>query len=439
MPDSGDGPSTGGGEPGPAPWERRPATPGSGGVDAGGPGSGPATPGSGPGSERPATRRRVVLAGRVLTAAVAVLVLLVTGTAWLGTKLLDARLREVAALDPDSPAVTDPDRQLGDQNYLVVGSDTRLGSQPGAGVGTPAAVGGARADVIMIAHIPANRSRVVVVSIPRDVQISRPPCEEWNPRTGDYTGETVAGAEIAKINSAYAVGGPKCLTRVVQEISGLEINHFVAIGFQGFKDIVDAVGGVRVCVERPLRDAELGMIIPEAGYTTISGSTALGFVRARKVAGDPTGDYGRIQRQQRFLSSLLRELLSADVLLNPSTLRSVSRAIISNTRTDNVDITTLLRLGQSVQGLDPSAVTFVTAPTTGVANRYGNEVLRREATAALFQAIIDGTPLPGEQPAGGGTRPRPGPTTRPPEPVSGAVPSTSPDLRTVSGDGSSCD
>lgn len=426
MPDSGHGSSTGDDAPGTAPWERRPATPGSGGVDR---------ISSGPGSERLASRHRVLLAGRVLIAAIAALVLLVTGTAWVGTKLLDARLREVAALDPDSPAVTDPDRQLGDQNYLVVGSDIRLGPQPGA-----PAVGGARADVIMIAHVPADRSRVVVVSIPRDVQVRRPPCEEWDPRTGEYTGQVVPGDEIAKINSGYAVGGPKCLTRVVQELSGLEINHFIAIGFQGFKDIVDAVGGVRVCVERPLRDAELGTIIPAAGSTTISGSTALDFVRARQVAGDPTGDYGRIQRQQRFLSALLRELLSADVLLNPSTLRSVSRAIISNTRTDNVDIPTLLRLGQSVQGLDPSAVTFVTAPTTGMANRNGNEVLRREATAALFQAIIDDTPLPGGQPSSGaGTRPQPGPTTNPHEPAAGAAPTLPPDLHTVSGGDRSCD
>jgi LCP family protein required for cell wall assembly len=423
VPDSGDGPRTGDADAGPAPWERRPATPGSG-VDL-----------PEPGAARPTPWRRVMLVGRVVTAAVAALVFLLTGTAWVGTEILDARLREVAALDPDSTAVTDPDRQLGDQNYLIVGSDTRLGSQPGAGVGTPAAVGGARADVIMITHIPADHSRVVVVSIPRDVQISRPPCEEWNPRTGDYTGETVPGAEIAKINSAYAVGGPKCLTRVVQELSGLEINHFIAIGFQGFKDIVDAVGGVRVCVERALRDAELGVIIPEAGYTTISGSTALDFVRARKVYGDPTGDYGRIQRQQRFLSSLLRELLSTDVLLSPSTLRSVARAIISNTRTDNVDISTLLQLGHSVQGLEPSAVTFVTSPTTGTANRYGNEVLLREETEALFRAIIDGTPLPGT-----GAEREPGPTTSPT-----ASPTTSPpgsslpsDLHTVSGAASPC-
>jgi LCP family protein required for cell wall assembly len=372
--------------------------------------------GSGTGDDRPA-KRRALLAGKVLTVTAAALVFLITATGWVGTELLDAQLREVSALDPDSDAVTDRAGQLGDQNFLIVGSDTRAGAQPGDGVGTPAAVGGARADTIMIAHLPADRSRVVVVSIPRDVQVSRPRCEEWDPRSGTYTGEFDPGAEISKINAAYAVGGPRCLTRVVQELSGLNINHFLAIDFQGFKAMVDAVDGVRVCVERPLRDRELGTIIPQEGYTTISGDTALDFVRARKVVGDPTADYGRIIRQQRFLSALLRETLSADVLLSPGTLRDVARAVVSNTVGDNIDVATLLRLAQSLQGLDPAAVTLVTVPTTGQANEYGNEVLRPDDTAALFRAIIDGTPLPGEQPparsANSATPPQGGPSTTP--------------------------
>lgn len=387
------------------------------------PGSSTRAPGPSP------ARCHAVLVGKVVIATVAALVFLVTAAGWVGIALLDAQLREVSALDPGSDAVIDRAGQLGDQNFLIVGSDSRAGAQPGDEMGTPAAVAGVRADTILVAHLPADRSRVVVVSIPRDVQISRPPCEVWDPRNRSYTGETDPGTEISKINSAYSVGGPRCLTRVVQELSGLDINRFLAIDFQGFKEIVDAVGGVRVCVEQPLRDAELGTIIPQSGYTTISGTTALDFVRARKVVGDPTGDYGRIERQQHFLSSLLRETLSTDVLLSPETLRSVARAVVSNTMTDNVDVSTLLQLGQSVQGLDPAAVTFVTAPTTGEANRYGNEVLRPADTTALFQAIIDGTPLPGEQPpapAGSATnRPRAGPTTSSTAPASGALMSPS--------------
>ncbi len=444
MPDPGDGSGTGGAGTGRAPWERASSTVGRSGhrdddtvfvrLDD-----------QPPRGQR--YQRHAMLAGKVLTAAVTALVFLVTATGWVGTELLDSRLREVSALDPDSDAVTDRTGQLGDQNFLIVGSDTRAGAQPGDGVGTPAAVAGARADTIMIAHLPSDRSRVVVVSIPRDVQVSRPRCEEWNPRSRIYTGEFDPGAEISKINAAYAVGGPRCLTRVVQELSGLNINHFLAIDFQGFKDMVDAVGGVRVCAERPLVDAELGTIIAQEGYTTISGDTALDFVRARKVVGDPTGDYGRIERQQHFLSSLLREILSADVLLSPGTLRDIARAIVTNTVGDNIDVATLLRLGQSVHGLDPAAVTFVTVPTTGEANEYGNEVLRHDDTAALFQAIIDGTPLPGEQvPAPTGntaTGPQRGTTASPtaaPPPLTDpdTAPPLPPDLSTVNGADTAC-
>ncbi|MGH3888994.1 MAG: LCP family protein, partial [Pseudonocardiaceae bacterium] len=153
-----------------------------------------------------------------------------------------------------------------------------------------------------------------------------------------------------------------------------------------------------ICVERPLKDGRLGTIIPRRGYTTISGATALNYVRARYVAGDPTSDYGRITRQQHFLSALLRQVLSPGVLLRPAKLRALITAVAANTVGGNVDSSALLTLAQSMKGLDPANVTFVTVPTTGWANKYGNEELRAPDTAALFRAIIDGAALPGEQP-----------------------------------------
>jgi anionic cell wall polymer biosynthesis LytR-Cps2A-Psr (LCP) family protein len=182
------------------------------------------------------------------------------------------------------------------------------------------------------------------------------------------------------------------------------------------------VGGVRICVEQPLKDGRLGTIIPRRGYTTISGSTALNYVRARHVVGDPTSDYGRITRQQHFLSALLRQVLSPDVLLNPARLRALITAVAANTVGENVDSSALLTVAQSVKGLDPADVTFVTVPTTGSANEYGNEELRARDTAALFRAIIDGAPLPGEQP----------PSTQVPRPVAPAP------LVTVNGADTAC-
>lgn len=379
--------------------------------------------------DAPATRRRrqrwALLAGKVGVAALAVVVLLTTATGWVATEWLDGRFRQVSALDPDSDAVTDLDAQNGDENFLVVGSDTRIGAQDGDDIGTVSDVGGARADTIMIAHLPADRSRAVIVSFPRDLEIERPPCAVWDPVTGEYSTEIDPGSSGVKINTAYQVGGPRCITRVVQQLSGIAVNHFLGIDFQGFKGMVDAVDGVAVCVEQPLEDEELGLIIPRPGPITISGDTALDFVRARNVVGDPTGDYGRIIRQQKFLSALLRDLLSSDTLLSPSTLRSVADAVAANTFGENLQVSDLLQLAQSLQGLEPGEVTFVTVPTEGAPNSAGNEVLLAQETTALFGAIIAGSPLPGEAPA---TSRAPRPSSAAPTDTGTTTTSPSPDL-----------
>jgi LCP family protein required for cell wall assembly len=336
--------------------------------------------------------------GKALVTVVACLVFVVTAAGWTTTQWLDGQLRYVLALDPDSTAITDAAAQRGDENVLLVGSDSRMGAQRSDGVGSTEVVGGARSDTVMIAHLPADRSRAVVVSFPRDLQIQRPPCEVWDPASGSYTGRINAGASVAKLNTAYEIGGPLCVTKVVQDLSGLAVTRFVGVDFRGFKSMVDAVGGVRICVERPLKDSQLGTIIAQPGYSTISGSTALNYVRARHVTGDPTSDYGRITRQQHFLSALLRQVLSPGVLLNPAKVRALITAVAANTVGQNVDSSALLTLAQSVQGLDPANVTFVTVPTTGLANEYGNEELRAEDNAALFRTIIDGAALPSTQP-----------------------------------------
>lgn len=345
-------------------------------------------------------RGRALRTGKALLAVVASMVFLVTGAGWGTTQWLDGRMHAVTALDPHSSSITDAPAQYGDENVLLVGSDSRVGAQQSDGVGDPTTVTGARSDTVMIAHLAADRSRAVIVSFPRDLQIQRPPCAMWDPVSRTYSGQTDPGAAIAKLNSAYEVGGPLCATKVVQQLSGLAVTRFVGIDFQGFKALVDALGGVTVCVEHPLQDKELGTIIPEPGPRKINGDTALNFVRARHVVGDPTSDYGRITRQQRFLSSLLRQMLSPAVLLNPSRLGTVADAIAANTLGENIGTRALLDLGQSLEGLDPSHVLFVTVPTTGYANEHGNEELRVRDSAALFRAVVDGSALPGEQPSG---------------------------------------
>lgn len=351
----------------------------------------------------------------------AVSVFAATGIAWGGKEWIDNKIRQVNALDPGSASIVDKEKQLGDENFLLVGSDTRAGADPQDQVGSANSVPGARSDTVMIAHIPANRSRVVVVSFPRDLDVDRPACEGWDPTTGDYLGTTNPAESGVKINRAYELGGPLCTTKVVQQLTGLSINHFVGIDFNGFKAMVDAVDGVQVCVERPVRDDILGPIVEQPGNVELTGDKALDFVRARHVRGDPTSDYGRIRRQQRFISALMREAMSERVLLDPGKLEDFVNAFAANTFGDNLGVDQLLTLGQSLHGLDAGRVTFVTVPTTGEPNARGNEQLRAEDTAALFRAIIDGTPLPGETPAPPATG-EPGTSTGEPTPAATVQP-----------------
>ena len=362
--------------------------------------------------ERRGRRRHVIaLTLKVVALVLAILIFVVTALAWGAKQWFDNKFNEVSALDQNSQDVKNAAAQADDENFLLVGSDTRAGATADEHVGDSAEVQGARSDTIMIAHVPKDRTRVEVISFPRDLEVTRPVCQRWDSNTGKYSAD-VPGATEVKLNSVYAVGGPKCVTKTIQKISGLNINHFIGIDFQGFKGMVDAVQGVEVCVEHPLKDTVLGTIVPQAGKAVnLTGDEALNFVRARHVIGDPTSDYGRIIRQQRFLSSLLRKAMSGQVLLDPGKLSSFVNAFAGSTFTDNVDSDQLMTLGQSLQRLSAGGVLFITVPTVGEANERGNEVLREADTRALFDAIINDTPLPGEKPA------TPAPNQPAPKPV----------------------
>lgn len=342
--------------------------------------------------------RRSVLSWRIAAAVLAALVFLGTGAAW-GTKTwFNSKFTEIAALDENSSDIQDAPAQTGDENFLIAGSDTRAGSTAEENVGSADDVEGARSDTVMLAHIPADRQRAVVISFPRDLEISRPDCNRFDSGTNDYSDEVVPGATKVKLNTAYAVGGPRCLTKWVQQLTGMRINHFVGIDFSGFKDMVDAVGGVTVHVDSPIKDTVLGMVVSQTGDVTISGDQALSFVRARHVIGDVTSDYGRIKRQQEFIGSLMTKVMSHGVLTNPGQLSGFVTAFAKATFGDNIGVDQMLTLAQSMKGLDASKVNFMTVPTTGESNSRGNEVLLDSKAKAIFQALIDNTALPGTTP-----------------------------------------
>lgn len=352
------------------------------------------------------SHRTARTAGRVAAALAAVCALVLTGGAWQWQSMKNNSLNQVSALDPNSRDIVDPNKQFGDENFLIVGTDTRIGANAEVGAGTTDDAAGARSDTIMLVNIPADRKRVVAVSFPRDLSITPMKCEPWDPETGVYgpiTDENspMYGLEEAytetKLNSAYAVGGPKCLVKVIQKLSGLSVNRFMAIDFNGFAKMVDALGGVEVCSTTPLEDYELGTVLANPGRQMVDGHTALNYVRARQVTTEFNGDYGRIKRQQLFLSSLLRSMISKEVFFSLSKLNNVVNMFIEDSYVDNIKTKDLVDLGQSVQGVNAGRITFVTVPTTGYADEYGNEQPRVDDMAALFDAIINDDPLPEER------------------------------------------
>jgi LCP family protein required for cell wall assembly len=370
----------------------------------------PAQPVAEPADEehpRPKSNRRrnaAMLAGRLLAAAIAALALALTGGAWQWSASKNHRLNTVSALDPQSRDVVDPNAQYGDEDFLIVGIDSRAGANGEMGAGDTEDAGGARSDTIMLVNIPANRKRVVAVSFPRDLAITPIQCEAWNPDTGEYGplydpqtkkyGPRNVYTET-KLNSTFAFGGPKCLVKEIQKLSGLSINRFIAVDFAGFAKMVDALGGVEVCSKTRLYDYELGTVLAHAGRQRIDSKTALNYVRARNVTTENNGDYGRIKRQQMFLSSLLRSLISQNTFSSLNKLNNVVNTFIKDSYVDNVKTKDLVQLGQSVQGMSAGHVSFVTVPT-GETDANGDEPPRTSDVRALFDAIINDDPLPGE-------------------------------------------
>ena len=365
------------------------------------------------------------ITGRALVAALAALLLVVSGTAYVIKARADATLKgnQISALDPnDSNIAPTTARTTGPaapgaavttahapksyvaENILILGSDTRAKAADAKLGGANKDPGGS--DVIMVAHLSADRSHVTVVSIPRDMYVPAPTCKAWDYKTGqvldqDYT----SPYSVWRINATYAAGGPACTVKAVQELTGLRIDRMMVIDFSGFASIVNALGGIEVNACRPIVDAQLGTVLPVAGEQHINGVQALNLVRARKVKGDNTSDLARINRQQKVLSTILRQMTSAGVLLNPVKLDSVLQAVVKNVQTDNVTLDDLIEIAQSLGNLDPSHVTFFTLPTVPDAN--GVALDPAPNAELIWQALQRDQLLPGEVTEA----PAPSPTT----------------------------
>jgi LCP family protein required for cell wall assembly len=273
------------------------------------------------------------------------------------------------------------DLSEGPVTFLLMGSDQRTGK----GNKSYGYFEGARSDTTMLLHVYPDRESAVVVSIPRDTIVDLPSCKDDD------------GAELPPIrdrfNVAFDRGGPGCTVKTVEAMTGLTIDHFVVLDFNGFKKTIDALGGVEVCLTRPLKDYKSGVDLP-AGRTRVSGEEALGFVRVRHNIGDGS-DISRINRQQIFLSSLIQEVTGSGLLTDPlrvwRVLNESSKAIATDKALADSD--GLIALAASVSGLRPKDVSFVTLPW--LPNDDGATIVADQPKAdAIWAAIADDQPWP---------------------------------------------
>ncbi|MGB6456326.1 MAG: LCP family protein [Streptosporangiaceae bacterium] len=277
-----------------------------------------------------ARRHRFVL---MTVGALSILTLLVSCSAWVVTTYISAGLGRLDAGTSGTPST-------GPVNILVVGVDARGGlsrrQQVSLHVGNAI---GENTDTMMLVHIPANHESVQVVSLPRDSWVSIP------------------GHGMNKINAAYGIGGPALMVSTVESATGLDINDYVEVNFLGFVKVIDALGGVNVCLPYAVDDGDSGLDL-QAGMHHVDGVTALEFARDRHSFA--TSDLARIADQQQLLSSAFIEATASGVLTNPVRLRQVLVSVTAAVQVDQGF--NLIELADELRDVKPADVSFTTVP-----------------------------------------------------------------------------
>lgn len=256
---------------------------------------------------------------------------------------------------PDGSVVAIPQQDVG-QNYLIIGSDARPGE------------GASRSDVMVLAHVPEDKKAVQLIHFPRDLYVEIP------------------GRKKDKINAAYAYGGAPLLVSTLQNLLGVKIDHVAKTDFEGFKNMTDAVGGVRVYAEEA---SDEGTFKVTKGWNNFNGEQALAFVRERKSLSE--GDISRGRRQQAFIKALMIKTLTPSVIANPITLTRFVGAATDNLVVDKgLTVGIMRNEAISMRNLRSDNVVFITAPFTGFGTAPDGgsiEILDELGIAALGKAL----------------------------------------------------
>ena len=270
-----------------------------------------------------------------------------------------------------------PEKKSSAVNYLLVGSDTREGLSKAElkalRVGSVATAAGKRSDTMLLVHISKARDKAVLISIPRDTFA-------LIPAHANAAGKMIAPVH-SKINSAFNWGGAPLLIQTIEEMTQLKIDHYIEVNFAGFAKVVDSLGGIEVCTKKNINDPKSHLIL-EAGVHTLNGIEALKYVRTREFDG--LGDLGRMQRQQAFMSSVIKKATSAGVLLNPVTVTSFINSSLSAVTTDEgLKNSDLIALAKQMKSLATSSVRTLTVPLSNL-SYYSNGV----TSAVLWDPVL---------------------------------------------------
>ncbi|WP_114855845.1 LCP family protein [Brachybacterium sp. YJGR34] len=316
-------------------------------------------------------RRRVLLVGglAVLLCLAVLLVLAVSG------------LRDNLSVEPLRAGTVDRGQETaaatGALNVLVIGSDTRdLGGRDTGDRG--------RSDALILVHLAEDDSRVDAVQIPRDTLMDLPACRD--------TGYGASSGGRGMINAALA-HGPACSVVAVEELSGVRIDHFVEMDFDGFAEIVDALDGLPVDLPEPMTDPRADLDLP-AGAQTVDGRDALALFRTRHAVGDGS-DIARLEHQQMLLDALAARVEERHLLTRPDMLYSLLEAVTSAVTVDEHlgSMREMAALGARLGAVDPAEITVTTMPW-GAAPSDPNRVVPAEDAQAVFDALAEDRPLP---------------------------------------------
>jgi len=272
-------------------------------------------------------------------------------------------------------------------NILVIGSDSRqgLGRKFGADVL------GARSDTSMLLHIAPGHTRADIISFPRDSMVPVLACT--NDGQG-HTGQTAQPGVVERLNATFSAGGAPCLWKTLEQETGIRIQHFVEVNFAGFQSIVNDVGGVPVCLPFAINNPQSRLHLA-AGKHVVNGAQALAFVRLRENIGQGS-DTQRIQRQQYFLAAVMQKLRTTNLLTQPNRIFNVVRDVAKSLTTDSgLDLSTMLRIANSMKSLSSSSVQLVTVPVVPYVGDPAAELSWEQPQAArMFRAIQADRNLP---------------------------------------------